>query len=89
MDRNTCWVLTGPTASGKTALSIRLAQEQFGDAAEELLSHFTRPATKRRRPVSPLPRSMAWSISPMRISREAGSSMKITDAQKVSNRALM
>ena len=27
MDRNTCWVLTGPTASGKTALSIRLAQE--------------------------------------------------------------
>ena len=27
MDRNTCWVLTGPTASGKTALSIRLAKE--------------------------------------------------------------
>ncbi len=27
MDKNTCWVLTGPTASGKTALSIRLAQE--------------------------------------------------------------
>lgn len=24
--KNTCWVLTGPTASGKTALSIRLAQ---------------------------------------------------------------
>ena len=27
MDKNTCWVLTGPTASGKTALSIRLAKE--------------------------------------------------------------
>ena len=27
MDRNTCWVLTGPTASGKTALSIRLSKE--------------------------------------------------------------
>ena len=27
MNKNTCWVLTGPTASGKTALSIRLAQE--------------------------------------------------------------
>ena len=27
MKKNTCWVLTGPTASGKTALSIRLAQE--------------------------------------------------------------
>ena len=27
MDRNTCWVLTGPTASGQTALSIRLAKE--------------------------------------------------------------
>ena len=27
MDKSTCWVLTGPTASGKTALSIRLAQE--------------------------------------------------------------
>ena len=27
MDRDTCWVLTGPTASGKTALSIRLAKE--------------------------------------------------------------
>lgn len=26
MDQNTCWVLTGPTASGKTALSIRLAK---------------------------------------------------------------
>ncbi len=26
MDNNICWVLTGPTASGKTALSIRLAQ---------------------------------------------------------------
>ena len=26
MDRETCWVLTGPTASGKTALSIRLAK---------------------------------------------------------------
>ena len=26
MDKNTCWVLTGPTASGKTALSIRLAK---------------------------------------------------------------
>ncbi|MBQ8555197.1 MAG: tRNA (adenosine(37)-N6)-dimethylallyltransferase MiaA [Clostridia bacterium] len=25
MDKNICWVLTGPTASGKTALSIRLA----------------------------------------------------------------
>lgn len=25
MERNTCWVLTGPTASGKTALSIKLA----------------------------------------------------------------
>lgn len=27
MGKNTCWVLTGPTASGKTALSIRLAKE--------------------------------------------------------------
>ncbi len=27
MDKKTCWVLTGPTASGKTALSIRLARE--------------------------------------------------------------
>lgn len=27
MDKNICWVLTGPTASGKTALSIRLAKE--------------------------------------------------------------
>lgn len=27
MDKKTCWVLTGPTASGKTALSIRLAKE--------------------------------------------------------------
>ncbi len=26
MDNTTCWVLTGPTASGKTALSIRLAK---------------------------------------------------------------
>lgn len=26
MDKNECWVLTGPTASGKTALSIRLAK---------------------------------------------------------------
>ena len=26
MDKNVCWVLTGPTASGKTALSIRLAR---------------------------------------------------------------
>ena len=26
MDKNVCWVLTGPTASGKTALSIRLAK---------------------------------------------------------------
>lgn len=26
MDQNVCWVLTGPTASGKTALSIRLAK---------------------------------------------------------------
>jgi len=26
MDKNLCWVLTGPTASGKTALSIRLAK---------------------------------------------------------------
>ena len=26
MDKTTCWVLSGPTASGKTALSIRLAQ---------------------------------------------------------------
>ena len=26
MDKKTCWVLTGPTASGKTALSIRLAK---------------------------------------------------------------
>ena len=26
MERKTCWVLTGPTASGKTALSIRLAK---------------------------------------------------------------
>jgi len=26
MDKQTCWVLTGPTASGKTALSIRLAK---------------------------------------------------------------
>jgi len=26
MDKSICWVLTGPTASGKTALSIRLAQ---------------------------------------------------------------
>lgn len=26
-DRETCWVLAGPTASGKTALSLRLAQE--------------------------------------------------------------
>lgn len=26
-NRNTCWILTGPTASGKTALSIRLAKE--------------------------------------------------------------
>jgi len=26
MDHNICWVLTGPTASGKTALSIRLAK---------------------------------------------------------------
>ena len=24
--KETCWVLTGPTASGKTALSLRLAQ---------------------------------------------------------------
>lgn len=29
MDEKICWVLTGPTASGKTALSIRLAKE-FG-----------------------------------------------------------
>ncbi len=29
MDEKMCWVLTGPTASGKTALSIRLAKE-FG-----------------------------------------------------------
>ena len=34
-----------PFADSDEAL-IRLAQEQFGDAAEELLSHFTRPATK-------------------------------------------
>ena len=27
MERKTCWVLTGPTASGKTSLSIRLAHE--------------------------------------------------------------
>lgn len=27
MDEKMCWVLTGPTASGKTALSIRLAKE--------------------------------------------------------------
>lgn len=27
MDKNICWVLTGPTASGKTMLSIRLAKE--------------------------------------------------------------
>lgn len=27
MNDKTCWVLTGPTASGKTALSIRLAKE--------------------------------------------------------------
>lgn len=27
MNKNTCWVLTGPTASGKTAFSIRLAKE--------------------------------------------------------------
>ncbi len=27
MEKNVCWVLTGPTASGKTALSIRLAKE--------------------------------------------------------------
>lgn len=27
MSNKTCWVLTGPTASGKTALSIRLANE--------------------------------------------------------------
>ena len=27
MDKSICWVLTGPTASGKTALSIRLAKE--------------------------------------------------------------
>lgn len=26
MDKNTCWILTGPTASGKTSLSIRLAK---------------------------------------------------------------
>lgn len=26
MEKQTCWVLTGPTASGKTALSIRLAK---------------------------------------------------------------
>lgn len=26
MDKKTCWVLTGPTASGKTSLSIRLAK---------------------------------------------------------------
>ena len=26
MDKNLCWVLTGPTASGKTAFSIRLAK---------------------------------------------------------------
>ena len=26
MNNKTCWVLTGPTASGKTALSIRLAK---------------------------------------------------------------
>lgn len=26
MDKKTCWILTGPTASGKTALSIRLAK---------------------------------------------------------------
>lgn len=26
MDQKTCWVLTGPTASGKTSLSIRLAK---------------------------------------------------------------
>ena len=24
--KETCWVLTGPTASGKTALSLRLAR---------------------------------------------------------------
>lgn len=27
MDQKTCWVLTGPTASGKTALSIQLARK--------------------------------------------------------------
>lgn len=27
MDNKTCWVITGPTASGKTALSIRLAKK--------------------------------------------------------------
>ena len=27
MDKKTCWILTGPTASGKTAFSIRLAKE--------------------------------------------------------------
>ena len=27
MDKTTCWILTGPTASGKTAFSIRLAKE--------------------------------------------------------------
>ena len=26
-EKKTCWVLTGPTASGKTAYSIRLAKE--------------------------------------------------------------
>lgn len=26
-NKNTCWILTGPTASGKTSLSIRLAKE--------------------------------------------------------------
>ncbi|MDO4483391.1 MAG: tRNA (adenosine(37)-N6)-dimethylallyltransferase MiaA [Clostridia bacterium] len=26
MDKKTCWVLTGPTASGKTALSVRIAK---------------------------------------------------------------
>ena len=34
-----------PFADSEEAL-VRLAQERFGDAAEELLSHFTRPATK-------------------------------------------
>ena len=49
----------------------------------------TRFAAKRRSPDSPLPRSMCWSIRPTWLRSEFGRSMNTTEAQKVSNRALI